>query len=497
MSSRTLDGRFRAGTIFARRYELKAVLGTGGTAEVYAGWDQVLRRRVAVKVLWAGFARDPGTVARFEREARAAASLSHPNIVSVFDLGVHRGDPFIVMELLDGRGLDDLIWQEAPLAPDRAAWIADGVAAALASSHAAGVVHRDVKPANVVITDAGGVKVLDFGIARATSWTPLTTESAVQGTPHYVAPELVLGHDADARADLYSLGAVLYEMLVGRPPFTGESVVGIAHRHVREEPVPVRQWNRSVPAELETVVMRCLAKDPARRYQRADALREDLRTAVGNLHPTAPSSTARPLARPTPSTDPVGVRGQRTAPLGGPPGRTRTPTERSRTPVQRGIRPDTRRRRWPAALVAVALVATAAAAGFLLLRSRWAVAGPGTGTRVEGSQPPAAPLLAPTDLQAIGRCDGFLSASMTVSWRPPLAGSGAVVEGFELYRAEAPSTDPRDLVTILGADRTRYVDRDVHQHRTYTYWVKTSAGGRTSFASVPARADTPTLCLFP
>jgi eukaryotic-like serine/threonine-protein kinase len=258
------------------RYEVGRLLGSGGMAEVYEGHDRLLARRVAIKVLLSQYARDPAFLTRFKREAQAAASLSHPNIVGVYDTGVQNGTNFIVMEYVEGRTLRDVIRNEGPLMPERAAEIAADVCNALAAAHARGLIHRDVKPGNVMLTPDGTVKVMDFGIARATTSETITQTSAVIGTAQYISPEQAQGQTVDFRSDLYSLGCCLYEMLTGVVPFTGATPVAIAYRHVREDPTPPRQLNPDVSPALEAVVLKAMAKNPDERYQTAVEFRQDL-----------------------------------------------------------------------------------------------------------------------------------------------------------------------------------------------------------------------------
>jgi serine/threonine-protein kinase len=282
------------------RYELGEVIGRGGMAEVFEGRDLRLQRRVAVKILRPDLARDPSFQARFRREAQSAASLNHPNIVAVYDTGEDvLGDaegqtgsvvPYIVMEYVDGMTLRQLLASGRRLLPERALEITGGVLAALDYSHRHGIVHRDIKPANVMLTRGGEVKVMDFGIARALAdaGQTMTQQSAVLGTAHYLSPEQARGEVVDSRSDLYSTGCLLYELLSGRPPFTGESPVSIAYQHVSEQPVPPSQLDPAVTPAIDAIVLKALAKAPADRYQTAAEMRADLERAIAGMPVTAP-----------------------------------------------------------------------------------------------------------------------------------------------------------------------------------------------------------------
>jgi serine/threonine-protein kinase len=287
-------------------------------AEVYLARDRLLDRLVAIKILFPEFATDPSFVARFRREAQAAANLNHPNIVGVYDWGKERGTYYIVMEYVDGRSVSEILRSEGPIEPKRAAVIAADVAAALGFAHRKGVVHRDVKPGNVLITTTGEVKVADFGIARAmtaTSEDNLTQTGSVMGTATYFSPEQAQGKPVDARSDLYSLGVVLYEMACGKPPFQGDSPVAIAYKHVQEPIPPLSERVPDIPADYQAIVERALAKDPDDRYPDGAAMRADLLRfrdgrAITPVNPV-PTGPARPpvVAAPPlrPPTEPAPV----------------------------------------------------------------------------------------------------------------------------------------------------------------------------------------------
>jgi serine/threonine-protein kinase len=254
-------------------------------AEVYRGVDVRLGRDVAVKVLRADLARNPSFQTRFRREAQAAASLNAPTIVSVFDTGEDEaGVPYIVMELLHGRTLRDVLLTEGRLLPQRACEVIADVCAALEVSHAAGIVHRDIKPANVMLTRDGDVKVMDFGIARAAAdaSASMTQTATVLGTAAYLSPEQARGDQVDARSDLYSTGCVLFELLTGAPPFTGDSAVAVVYQHVREDPPAPSAHDGGLSPALDAVVLKAMTKHPDNRYQSAGEMREDvLRAATG------------------------------------------------------------------------------------------------------------------------------------------------------------------------------------------------------------------------
>ena len=264
------------GKILNSRYELEQLIGTGGMADVYRARDTLLGRTVAVKILHPQFAKDPVFIERFRQEAQAAANLNQPNIVNVYDWGIEDSTYYIVMEYVMGRDLKDIIVQGGPLLPERAVEIAMAICLALDVAGAHGIVHRDIKPQNIIVTNDGQIKVMDFGIARTAGGSAMTQTGTIMGTAQYISPEQAQGRVADPRSDLYSLGVVLYEMLTGRVPFDGENPVAIAYKHVREDPLAPSMINPDISPELEAVVMKALAKNPENRYQTAMEMRSDL-----------------------------------------------------------------------------------------------------------------------------------------------------------------------------------------------------------------------------
>jgi eukaryotic-like serine/threonine-protein kinase len=276
-----------------RRYQARELLGRGGMSEVYRGFDAQLRRPVAIKRLRPELAMNPVFRARFRREAEAAGRLSHPAIVAVYDTGEEPDAtgptvPFIVMELVEGCSLRDALRNEGRVSPVRALELTAGVLDALACSHAAGIIHRDIKPGNVMLTNACAVKVADFGIARAVSDASGTATMAgtVIGTAQYLSPEQGRGEAADVRSDLYSVGCLLYELLVGEPPFTGDSMVSIVFQHISEPPTPPSSMNEDISTDVDAIVLKALAKDPDDRYQSAAEMQADVESVLSG-HPPA------------------------------------------------------------------------------------------------------------------------------------------------------------------------------------------------------------------
>jgi eukaryotic-like serine/threonine-protein kinase len=343
---------FEPGELIGGRYELGRQLGAGGMARVYLGHDRLLDRQVAVKVLAEPYASDPQFVERFRREASAAAGLNHPNIVAVYDRGEADGSYYIVMEYLSGPDLKQVIRRRAPLSPLQAIDYAQQILAALGAAHRRDLVHRDVKPQNVLVAEDGHLKVTDFGIARAGAQADMTEAGSVIGTAQYLSPEQARGDEVTAASDCYAVGIVLYEMLTGRVPFDGDRPVAVAMKQIGDEPAPLRAVEPNVPPELEAVVMRALAKRPSERYRTADefsrALSEARTTLGGSGSTTQVMAAAGPPTAETRAMDPV-------------TGPTRV------APPPPDEPPDGRRRRWPWIVGGIVLLAAIAVAAFLVL----------------------------------------------------------------------------------------------------------------------------------
>ncbi len=302
-------------TVVGGRYELGELLGRGGMAEVRKGTDTRLGRVVAVKRLRTDLASDATFQARFRREAQSSASLNHPAIVAVYDTGEEpaptgSGDavaqPYIVMEYVAGRTLRDILREGRKILPERALEITSDVLSALDYSHRAGIIHRDIKPGNVMLTPAGDVKVMDFGIARAVSdaQSTMTQTAAVVGTAQYLSPEQARGESVDSRSDVYSAGCLLYELLTGRPPFVGDSPVAVAYQHVRENPQPPSDHDADLPPEIDTIVLKALAKRVEDRYQSAAAMRADIERYLAGrpVQAVVPPPAPLPPVESTPTT---------------------------------------------------------------------------------------------------------------------------------------------------------------------------------------------------
>jgi hypothetical protein len=443
------------------RYELGPLMGRGGMGDVYRAIDTVLERPVAVKILRRASSEGDGSLIRFEREARAVAMLDHPGFVTVYDVVQDERGPSIVMELIEGVSVERSLRDEGPFGPERAVTIARAVADAIAAAHRAGVVHRDLKPGNVMVSAAGEVKVLDFGIARVKALTPLTSDRVVQGTAEYISPEQARGEALDGRSDIYSLGIVLYEMLVGRPPFDADGPVAVMYKHLEEPPsLPL-----GTDPALQRIILRCLAKDPADRFDHA----EDLARALDDF--MAGDSTA-----PTKQNRLIAFRVTRSMSRGG--GTDRLPRFASR----RGARVEPRGRR--IALTALGLGAAVALGAFLpslLTKGDTAEAGP------------RLPILTPpTGLDVTSECGGFVSADVVLTWLP--SKSPAAV-GYSVYRSMEGG--PYEKVGVMeGPTATLFRDEDLDTGTSYHYRVRSTAGARASDYSQTAAIGTPVLCMW-
>jgi serine/threonine protein kinase/beta-lactam-binding protein with PASTA domain len=460
-----------AGTLIDGRYRVISRVGSGGMAEVYCAEDAQLGRRVAVKLLHERFAQDEEFVERFRREASSAASLSHANIVSVYDRGEWGGTYYIAMEYLDGRSLDSIVREEAPLAPDRAIEITEQVLRAARFAHRRGVVHRDLKPHNVIIDEEGRVKVTDFGIARAGA-SEITQTGSIMGTARYLSPEQAQGHAVSPRSDLYAVGIMLYELLTGTVPFEGDSVVAIALRHLSEPPRPPSAFVPTISPSLDAIVMRALEKSPERRFADADEFlaaleneRERLRRDDGShtaaLAPIVPAATPTSVY-PHPATYTTQSLGPPLAPVTGsygtapaywdpnttgiiPPGAVVLPPGTRRSPV------------WPWALFAALVAAAVIAVLIVELVNKHATTTTVNVPAVVGEPKASAQAvvqaagLVPQDIQASSR-----RQSGTVIGQTPAAGvhaaNGSVVT---LTISTGPATPPgRQVPNVVNLSAT-------------------------------------------
>ena len=288
------------GSVFDGRYRIERKLGAGGMADVYLAEDQELGRRVAIKILNDRHAADDSFIERFRREAKNAAGLSHPNIVSIYDRGEAEGTYYIAMEYLDGRSLKELIVGRGPAPIKISIDYARQILAAVGFAHKHGIVHRDIKPHNVLVGPEGRLKVTDFGIARSGA-SQMTEVGSIIGTAQYLSPEQARGAPVDQTSDLYSVGVVLYEMLTGQVPFTGDTPLEIAMKHLSEVPKPPSELRPEVPHDLDSVVLRALAKDPSERYQSAEEMDADLARVAEGCRSTRRPRRPRPPSSPAPA----------------------------------------------------------------------------------------------------------------------------------------------------------------------------------------------------
>jgi eukaryotic-like serine/threonine-protein kinase len=449
------------------RYEVGRLLGAGGMAEVFEGRDRLLARRVAIKVPLSQYAHDPEFAHRFRREAQAAASLSHPGVVAVYDTGSENGTHFIVMEFVDGRTLKDVLRAEGPLYPGRAAEIAADVCSALAAAHARGLVHRDVKPANIMLMPDGRVKLMDLGIARAAAGETVTQTAAMLGTAQYLSPEQAQGLAVDYRSDLYSLGCCLYEMLTGTVPFRGATPVAIAYRHVREDPAAPRLLNPDVPQPLEAVCLKAMAKRPEDRYQTAAELRADLlRARAGQRVAAGPAAAGAATAAMATTMLP---------PLAGYQGAPGDPTSALGAPVTVGraarhAEAPPGRRWWLYVLVPLGVLALAFGVAFVVSRlvdelPETSVAPtlptatapqlvPTTALKTSTSQLPTTSRLPtttapPTTAPTTQAQPGQVQVPDVVGRRPRVARAQLEASGLQVNQQEVPVRDPQQVNRVF------------------------------------------------
>jgi len=403
--------------VFGNRYRTTEKIGSGGMADVYKAMDEVLGRTVAVKVMHPHYADDPSFVQRFRHEAQSAANLSHPNIVNIYDWGQQGDTYYIVMEYVKGTDLKTLITQRGPADPLKAAEYSAQVCAALSVAHGYGIIHRDIKSHNLVLTPDGTVKVMDFGIARAVD-TTMTQTGSVLGTAQYVSPEQAQGRELTPASDLYSLGVVLYEMTTGRLPFEGDTPVSVALKHVNEEAVPPRQVNPSIPPAVEAVILRAMEKDLSRRYTSAEQMRDDLLRA----------GQGRPVAA-TPRVDdttvmPAVERAERVASV-----------RRTAVPQRRGLSP------WAWTGIAAALL-------LLVAGVAWAISSMGASSRV-----PNVAGMSEQDARAAIEAAGFKVGNVDTKPDDTVA-SGTVVSTDPPIGTSVPKGQVVDIILSAGPEQT-------------------------------------------
>ena len=490
------------GAVLGGRYELRAMIGRGGMGEVYEAADPVLDRTVAIKVLRPTLATDHRSGARFEREARTAARLSHPRIVAVFDAGRHDDRVFIVMEHVAGSTLVEVLNRQGALPAATVASLGADVAEALAHAHERGVVHRDVTPGNVMIDRDGRAKVLDFGIARAMQRVPSST--SVHGTVAYAAPEVLAGHQGDQRIDAYGLGAVLYELLTGTPPFRGDDAA-IARRLQVRRPVPVRGWNPAVPDDLDALVQQLLAYDASERPDDLTDVARALRAIASSSEVAITAPVEAVQAPPDASTERRSITGavpqtrrldEPPQPLAvGPPAPRAEPlavgaAEAPRVaPLAIGAAEAPRARPLRPRLVRLAawltFVAAFASAGAIVLPALL-----GAATPVRPSVDGPGPLPAPTGVTVATSCDGLLSTRADLSWEPVAGASG-----YEVWR-RGTAGDAFERVGAFAADVTSAREENLGIDTAYTYRVRALDGRIVGAWSAAAVARTPLFCLM-
>jgi eukaryotic-like serine/threonine-protein kinase len=429
------------GRVLAGRYELGEVVGQGGMAVVYRATDRTLGREVALKVLREQYADDPEFVERFEREARSAARLAHPNVVDIYDVGSDDATHYIVMELVDGDSLKSLVRRAGALPPALVIRFGREVAAALEYAHRRGLIHRDVKPQNVLVDADGHAKLTDFGIARAAETVSLTQTGTVLGTAQYMSPEQARGQQLGPASDIYSLGVVLYELATGRLPFEGQSPLAVALRHVQDEPTPPRRLNPSLPPALELVVLRAMAKDPADRYASAAELAEALESGPDPIQQRTARAAAAPGHPGAGGASGVGLAAGATAVTRHAPGDGRQGAAVGRrTPAAAG------RRRAPTAQRVILLLALLASLGFLALGFNWLLsAGRRAPQPTPTEQPAAVNTQAPTATRQAPTATPVPATATPAPTRAPTA-TPAPTAPPKPTATQAPTAPPKPTV---------------------------------------------------